>query len=327
MKFIASRLSEGNKIFPTEIHCEEQGITVRIPGLFKGESQYFDYQQLSSVGVEDPMIGFSTITFYAGGNFISAHGFTRAEVNQIKDLIGLGKRKTPLNERYHQSQKVKNDSRGSAGKIEDYQIKDTRSKAIQEEQPRINIASDDIDILELLIQKRKEEAIALLRGRYPNRNDSQAQSFIDALIFVSSKGIVELINNERLPLLNALGSQTENNINFNDPVFIFFKYLIVPDHRILAYAKSLYSVYAEDYDAYSSRIMERYNLGQKVIELNRIGNEDEAIKLYMEKTNSTESIAKIRIAEILANEKNSGCLGVFLIIAAIASTFIFFLNR
>lgn len=38
MKFIASRLSAGNKIFPSEIYLEPTGITIKIPGLFSGEN-------------------------------------------------------------------------------------------------------------------------------------------------------------------------------------------------------------------------------------------------------------------------------------------------
>lgn len=91
MKFIASRISEGNKIFPAEIHCEENGLTVRIPGLFRGESQYFDYSQISSVRVDAPLIGYSTIHFYAGNAYVSAHGFTKSEVNEIKHIINDGK--------------------------------------------------------------------------------------------------------------------------------------------------------------------------------------------------------------------------------------------
>ncbi len=108
MKFTASRLSEGNKIFPAEIHCEEHGLTVKIPGLFSGESQYFDYKQISSVGVDTPLIGFSTITFYASGNFISAHGFTTNEVNEIKQAINSGKViriKSPDTTKHQETQK------------------------------------------------------------------------------------------------------------------------------------------------------------------------------------------------------------------------------
>lgn len=95
MKFIASRLSEGNKVFPAEIHIERSGLTVRIPGLFKGKSEYFDFKKISNIAVETPMIGYSTITFHASGAKVSAHGFTTSEVKQIKQAIEVGKADKP----------------------------------------------------------------------------------------------------------------------------------------------------------------------------------------------------------------------------------------
>jgi len=95
MKITAARLSEGNKIFPSEIHVESTGITIKIPGLFSGESKYFDFQNIASVDVSTPMIGYSTITIYAGGTKMTAHGFTKAEVNQVKEAIDSGKRNVP----------------------------------------------------------------------------------------------------------------------------------------------------------------------------------------------------------------------------------------
>jgi phosphosulfolactate synthase (CoM biosynthesis protein A) len=38
------------------------------------------------------MIGFSTITIFAGGTKMSANGFTKAEVKQIKEEIEAGKK-------------------------------------------------------------------------------------------------------------------------------------------------------------------------------------------------------------------------------------------
>src|SRR5665213_2998631 len=90
MKFTASRLSEGNKIFPAEIYLDSIGVTVRIPGLFSGESKQFDFNHIVSVDINTPMIGFSTITIFAGGTKMSAHGFTKIEVKQIQQGIKDG---------------------------------------------------------------------------------------------------------------------------------------------------------------------------------------------------------------------------------------------
>ena len=91
MKFTASRLSEGNKIFPAEIIIEPNGLTVKIPGLFSGQSRHLDYLNIGEVGVEAPLVGYSTITFFTAGTRVSVHGFTSNEVKQIKEGIEKGK--------------------------------------------------------------------------------------------------------------------------------------------------------------------------------------------------------------------------------------------
>jgi Short C-terminal domain len=91
MKFTASRLSEGNKIFPSEIYLDQNGITINIPGLFSGETKQFDFNHIASVEIDTPLIGYSTITIFAGGTKMSAHGFTKAEAKEIKKGIEEGK--------------------------------------------------------------------------------------------------------------------------------------------------------------------------------------------------------------------------------------------
>ncbi len=70
---------------------EPNGLTVKIPGLFSGQSRHLDYQQIGEVSVHAPMVGFATITFYTAGTMVSAHGFTSSEVKQVKDAIEKGK--------------------------------------------------------------------------------------------------------------------------------------------------------------------------------------------------------------------------------------------
>jgi len=97
MKITASRLSEGNKLFPAEIHIEDSGLTVKIPGFLGGKSTFLSYTDISSVSVDAPMIGYSTIKFNAHGEKVTAHGFTKSEVNQVKAAIDNGKRNAPVN--------------------------------------------------------------------------------------------------------------------------------------------------------------------------------------------------------------------------------------
>lgn len=87
MKFIASRLSKGNKVFPAEITVEDNGLTIRIPGLFNDKSTFFAYSGIASVTVETPMIGFSTIHFKAQGTQLTVHGFSKSDVLEIRKMI------------------------------------------------------------------------------------------------------------------------------------------------------------------------------------------------------------------------------------------------
>jgi hypothetical protein len=85
-KYTASRVSEGNRLFPAEIHIEETEITLKFPGLFSGKTRHIVYQQIEGVNIDTPMIGFSTITFVVGGEKLVGHGFSKAEVKEIKEI-------------------------------------------------------------------------------------------------------------------------------------------------------------------------------------------------------------------------------------------------
>ena len=82
----ASRVSEGNRIFPAEIHIEDTEIMLKIPGFFSGKSRHIVYQQIEGVNIDTPIIGYSTITFVVGGEEVVAHGFSKSEVNEIKQI-------------------------------------------------------------------------------------------------------------------------------------------------------------------------------------------------------------------------------------------------
>jgi len=86
--FIASRLTAGNKLFPAEIIVDQDGVTLKIPGLFSGNEKTIPYTRISSVNIICPFIGFSTISIETTGEgSIKAHGFTKSEVTRIKELI------------------------------------------------------------------------------------------------------------------------------------------------------------------------------------------------------------------------------------------------
>lgn len=86
--FIASRLTAGNKLFPAEIIIDQDGVTLKIPGLFSGNEKTIPYTRISSVDINCPFIGYSTISIETTGEgSIQAHGFTKSEVTRIKELI------------------------------------------------------------------------------------------------------------------------------------------------------------------------------------------------------------------------------------------------
>jgi hypothetical protein len=91
MTITASRLSEGNKLFPAEVYIEPNGLTIKFPGMFSGQSKHLDYQQIGEVSIDTPLVGFSSITFFTAGTRVYANGFTSDEVRQIKEAIDNGK--------------------------------------------------------------------------------------------------------------------------------------------------------------------------------------------------------------------------------------------
>ena len=92
MKITGSRLADGNKLFPPSITIEENGLKVKIPGFLRGNSTFLAYTDISSVSVNSKLIGYSTIHFNTMGSRVSAHGFTKSEVEQVKAAIDEGKR-------------------------------------------------------------------------------------------------------------------------------------------------------------------------------------------------------------------------------------------
>lgn len=86
--FITSRLTEGNRVFPSKIIVDDLGITLKIPGFFRGNEKTIPYSRISSVDIDCPFIGYSTIIIETTGEGrIRAHGFTKSEVKRIRELI------------------------------------------------------------------------------------------------------------------------------------------------------------------------------------------------------------------------------------------------
>jgi len=92
-QFTASRLAGGNRLFPAEIHVDNFGVNLKIPGLFSGQQKSLGYDKISSINIDSPLIGFSKITFHTvgwGWDNIVAEGFEKADAEEIKQLVQLG---------------------------------------------------------------------------------------------------------------------------------------------------------------------------------------------------------------------------------------------
>jgi hypothetical protein len=93
MIYTASRLSEGNKLFPAQIIVENTGVTIKVPGIFSADETSVAYDSISAVEIDTPLIGFSTIRFYHNGNKVEAHGFSKSDAKEIKSAIENGRGK------------------------------------------------------------------------------------------------------------------------------------------------------------------------------------------------------------------------------------------
>lgn len=87
-KYIDSRLTAGNRLFPTQIIINDLGVTVKIPSLFSGKEQTIPFSRISSVNIDCPFAGYSTIEIETTEEGqIRANGFLKSEVTEMKELI------------------------------------------------------------------------------------------------------------------------------------------------------------------------------------------------------------------------------------------------
>lgn len=87
MKYISSRLSSGNKVFPTEIHIETTGIKIKEPGVFNSKSTFIAFTDILSISIDNPLIGFSTLSLYTNSTTIVVTGFTKKQSEEINTII------------------------------------------------------------------------------------------------------------------------------------------------------------------------------------------------------------------------------------------------
>ena len=86
--FTASRISNGNSIFPMEIIIEDVGVTIKKPGLIRAYEKTISYNTISSVELHTPILGFTKIKINTiGMDSVLAEGFERFDAETIKSLI------------------------------------------------------------------------------------------------------------------------------------------------------------------------------------------------------------------------------------------------
>lgn len=88
--FTASRISEGNVLFPPSITLTDQGVTIKSPNLFNQQRRMIPYSAIGYVDIYNPLIGFSSITISAFGQDITINGFLASEVETMKRIIEQG---------------------------------------------------------------------------------------------------------------------------------------------------------------------------------------------------------------------------------------------
>lgn len=86
--YTATRLSSGNKLFPSKITLMDNSIVIKRPSLFSSKERTIPFSRVSSVSYESPFIGFSSIIIETNGESSEVvHGFYKSEVLEIRDLI------------------------------------------------------------------------------------------------------------------------------------------------------------------------------------------------------------------------------------------------
>lgn len=85
--YTASRISEGNQLFPPTIILTDEGVNLRLPALFHNNTVFIPYNAIGSVDTHTPLVGFSTITFNAFGKQYVCSGFYRKDVLEMRDII------------------------------------------------------------------------------------------------------------------------------------------------------------------------------------------------------------------------------------------------
>jgi hypothetical protein len=87
MKFVASRLSGGNTIFPKQIIIMNDTLTIITRGHREEFTISLPMLRIDDVDVVSPKLGFSTLHFKGAWKISPVHGFTKRQCEEILAVI------------------------------------------------------------------------------------------------------------------------------------------------------------------------------------------------------------------------------------------------
>ena len=82
-KYVASRISSGNKLFPPSITIEDGGLVIKFPSLFSGKEQFISFQDISSISFDAPIVGFTKLHLIIRGAETVVEGFYKNDCKAI----------------------------------------------------------------------------------------------------------------------------------------------------------------------------------------------------------------------------------------------------
>lgn len=86
-KFESNRLTEGNKLFPTQVILTEKAVVVRKPAVFSSEETVIPYSQITYININTPLVGFSKIEIGTENQPVTITGLLKREVLEIQSLV------------------------------------------------------------------------------------------------------------------------------------------------------------------------------------------------------------------------------------------------
>jgi len=241
--FTASRVSDGNGLFPCKIIIQKGGVTVKVPGIFNNAERFIPFNNISEVSIDTPLIGYSTLKFYTTGvGVVKAHGFTKSEVKEIKQFIDNGgNEEKNTNSTVTESFSVKESSFSTESSYSDdysddyqddyvppkrkevitYESEETQPKQpeavkSQEPNPAMMLLQKRLQELEKkneLVEKREELAKEIVRGNAivecleaESKSNTDNQVYIHALLATVERYFEEFKND----ILSEFGESMDN---------------------------------------------------------------------------------------------------------------------